>query len=341
MSRAPVILEVENLKVWFPTIVNQGLWGKRRYVKAIDGISFNVREGEVLGVVGESGCGKSTMGMAVLNLLKPTDGRAVWMGEDLYTMPSNKLQKVRQNLQVIFQDPVASLDPRMTVGQIIAEPLITHQPELSKQEVHEHVHAVMQKVGLLPEMINRYPHEFSGGQAQRIGIARAIILRPKLIVCDEAVSALDVSIQAQIINLLKALRDEMGLSLIFISHNMSVVHHISDRILVLYLGKVMEVADADDLIYAPQHPYSKALISAVPIADPRKYRANKMIELTGDIPSPLNPPPGCVFSTRCPLADEQCKRDAPALQEIQAQTDELEAHQVACHYYQRIDEVGA
>ena len=341
MSRAPVILEVENLKVWFPTIVNQGLWGKRRYVKAIDGISFNVREGEVLGVVGESGCGKSTMGMAVLNLLKPTDGRAVWMGEDLYTMPSGKLQKVRQNLQVIFQDPVASLDPRMTVGQIIAEPLITHQPELSKQEVHEQVHAVMQKVGLLPEMINRYPHEFSGGQAQRIGIARAIILRPKLIVCDEAVSALDVSIQAQIINLLKTLRDEMGLSLIFISHNMSVVHHISDRILVLYLGKVMEVADADDLIYAPQHPYSKALISAVPIADPRKYRANKMIELTGDIPSPLNPPPGCVFSTRCPLADEQCKRDAPALQEIQAQPDALDAHQVACHYYQRIGEVGA
>ncbi len=339
MNERNVILEVEDLKVWFPSLVNEGLWGKRRWVKAVNGVSFQVREGEVLGVVGESGCGKSTMGLAILNLLKPHSGRAVWMGQDIYRMPDSQLMKARKDLQVIFQDPVASLNPRMTVGQIIAEPLTTHSPNLSKEEVHSEVHAVMAKVGLLPEMINRYPHEFSGGQAQRIGIARAIILKPKLIVCDEAVSALDVSIQAQIINLLKSLRDEMGLSLIFISHNMSVVHHVSDRILVLYLGRVMEIADSDELIYSPSHPYSKALISAVPIADPKKFRSNKMIELEGDIPSPLNPPAGCVFSTRCPLADERCKTEAPEKQLVRHEYESVDEHFVFCHYSDRISEM--
>lgn len=340
MNERNIILDVEDLKVWFPSIVNEGLWGKRRWVKAVNGVSFQVREGEVLGVVGESGCGKSTMGLAILNLLKPYAGKAIWMGRDIYTMPDAELLKARKDLQVIFQDPVASLNPRMTVGQIIAEPLTTHSPHLSKEEVHVEVHAVMAKVGLLAEMINRYPHEFSGGQAQRIGIARAVILKPKLIVCDEAVSALDVSIQAQIINLLKSLRDEMGLSLIFISHNMSVVHHVSDRILVLYLGRVMEIADADELIYSPSHPYSKALISAVPIADPKKSRQNKMIELEGDIPSPLNPPEGCVFSTRCPLADERCKSEAPTKQLIKHELESMDEHFVYCHYSHRISEVS-
>jgi oligopeptide transport system ATP-binding protein len=333
------ILEVNGLKVWFPTIVNEGLWSKKRWVKAVDGISFHVNEGEVLGVVGESGCGKSTMGMAVLNLLKPTGGKAVWMGKDLFSIKGREMQKARRDLQVIFQDPVASLDPRMTVGQIIAEPLTTHQPELTKDEVQSQVHEVMAKVGLLSDMINRYPHEFSGGQAQRIGIARAIILKPKLIVCDEAVSALDVSIQAQIINLLKQLREEMGLSLIFISHNMSVVHHISDRILVLYLGKVMEIADANALIANPQHPYTKVLISAVPIADPRKFQSNKIIELEGDIPSPVNPPKGCVFSTRCPIVKDKCRKEPPTVETI-ASEGEAGVRQVACHFYQRVNEVG-
>jgi oligopeptide transport system ATP-binding protein len=297
----PALLSVRDLKVHFHVRVG-GLFGKTVPVKAVDGVSFDLRPGETLGVVGESGCGKSTLGRAILRLIPPTDGAVIWLGERLDSLSHGAMRAKREDMQIIFQDPLASLDPRMTIGDVIAEPLRTFQPKLSRKEVRARVEDMLAKVGLSPHMINRYPHEFSGGQCQRVGVARAMILRPRLIVCDEPVSALDVSIQAQIVNLLMELQREFHLSLIFISHNLSVVRHISHRILVLYLGRVMELADRDQLYRNPRHPYTQALVSAVPIPDPDLERQKERLVLSGDLPSPLAPPSGCVFRTRCPYA---------------------------------------
>ena len=324
------ILTVRDLRVHFAMPV--GGWLRRRWLplKAVDGVSFELREGETLGVVGESGCGKSTLGRAVLRLIEPTEGRIMWLGQDLRALDAEALRQKRRELQIVFQDPLAALDPRMTIGDIVAEPLITHERRLSRAEIKARVQDIMARTGLSPQMINRYPHEFSGGQCQRVGIARAMILEPRLIVCDEPVSALDVSIQAQIVNLLMRLQRELGLSLLFISHDLSVVRHISQRILVLYLGRMMELADRDSLYANPRHPYTKALISAVPIPNPRLERQKRRIVLTGDLPSPLDPPSGCVFRTRCPLAAEICAQQVPQIEQIGRD------HQVACHRWQEV-----
>jgi oligopeptide transport system ATP-binding protein len=328
MSEA--LLKVEDIAVHFPIAVGGLL--RRRYLplKAVDGVSFELQPGETLGIVGESGCGKSTLGRAVLRLIEPSAGRVVWLGDDLGTLNAEALRRHRRAMQIVFQDPLAALDPRMTIGDIIAEPLLTHEPGLGRAEVKARVKDMLAETGLSPQMINRYPHEFSGGQCQRIGIARAMILRPRLIVCDEPVSALDVSIRAQIVNLLMRLQREFGLSLLFISHDLSVVRHISHRILVLYLGRMMELADRDALYRAPKHPYTKALISAVPLPDPRLERQKQRIVLTGDLPSPLAPPSGCVFRTRCPLAIELCAREVPRIEQI------APGHQVACHRWREV-----
>ena len=319
------LLSVRDLKVHFP--IGKGLLtGAKGAVKAVDGISFDLKPGETLGIVGESGCGKSTLGRAILRLTKPTDGTVVWLGQDFFALDTASLRKARRELQIIFQDPLASLDPRMTVGAIIARPLKTFHPELTRSQIDARVKEAMGQVGLAPEMMRRYPHEFSGGQCQRIGIARAMILKPKLIVCDEPVSALDVSIQAQIINLLRKLQRELGLSLLFISHNLSVVRHISHRVMVLYLGKVMELAERDAFYANPMHPYSKALISAIPLPDPKAERARERVMLHGDLPSPLNPPKGCRFCTRCPMAQEVCHSTEPPL------TPRSDGRLVACHF---------
>lgn len=321
------ILSVRDLKVHFP--ISTGGFLRRRQVplKAVDGVSFDLRPGETLGIVGESGCGKSTLGRAVLQLIPPTAGQVTWLGQDLTGLDSTGMRQHRRDLQIIFQDPLASLDPRMPIGEIIAEPLRTHEPARPRAEVKRRVQEAMRAVGLLPQMINRYPHEFSGGQCQRIGIARAMILRPKLIVCDEPVSALDVSIQAQIVNLLMALQKDFGLSLIFISHNLAVVRHICHRIMVLYLGRLAEIADRDQLYRNPRHPYTQALISAVPIPDPELERARRRITLKGDLPSPLSPPSGCVFRTRCPRATSLCAEKVPPLDLVEP------GHEAACHYW--------
>ena len=325
LGAAP-LLSVQDLKVHFE-VGRRGLFGGRSaVVKAVDGVSFELKPGETLGLVGESGCGKSTLGRAVLRLLHSSGGRVVWLGQDLYSIDHNRMQQSRRDMQIIFQDPLASLNPRMTIGQIISEPLTTFNPEMSASEVRERVRQTMAKVGLLPNQINRYPHEFSGGQCQRIGIARAIINRPKMIVCDEPVSALDVSIQAQIVNLLMDLQADMRMSLIFISHNLSVVRHISHRVMVLYLGKVMEIADRDSIYSRPMHPYTQALNSAVPIPDPELERQKKRIVLQGDLPSPINPPSGCPFRTRCPKATEICAQTMPELLPASP------THLVACHH---------
>jgi oligopeptide transport system ATP-binding protein len=288
-SAAP-LLTVRDLKVHFQ-IPAGGLFRPRHVpLRAVDGVSFEVRPGETLGVVGESGCGKSTLGRAVLQLIAPTAGQVVWMGRDIAGLDVRAMRPLRREMQIIFQDPLASLDPRMTIGEIVAEPLRTHEPSLAGPRCASGCRRCSGQVGLLPQMINRYPHEFSGGQCQRIGIARAMILRPRLVVCDEPVSALDVSIQAQIVNLLMNLQREFGLSLIFISHNLAVVRHISHRILVLYLGRMMELADRDTLYENPRHPYTQALISAVPIPDPRLERLKPRLVISGDPPSPLRPP---------------------------------------------------
>lgn len=322
------ILQVSDLKVYFK--VRKGfLFGGQANdtVKAVDGISLDLNEGETIGIVGESGCGKSTLGRAILNLIKPSDGKVVWMGQDLSTLKHNEMRALRKDLQIIFQDPLASLNPRMTVGQIIAEPLKTFFPELSKSERRARIEEMMLKVGLSPHQINRYPHEFSGGQCQRIGIARAMILQPKLLICDEPVSALDVSIQAQILNLLMDLQKETNISLLFISHDLSVVRHISHKIAVLYLGRIAEVADNEDLYKNPRHPYTQALISAVPIPDPDLEAQKERMILRGDLPSPLNPPSGCRFRTRCPKAQDICAKEIPHLDNVNA------THIVACHFW--------
>jgi oligopeptide transport system ATP-binding protein len=323
VNAAP-LLSVKDLQVHFGA--GRKLFGKSTSIKAIDGVSFELKEGETLGIVGESGCGKSTLGRAILRLLEPTAGAVVWLGKDMAHLEGEALRRERRNMQVIFQDPIASLDPRMTVGQAIERPLVTFEQGLSGRERRERVHEMMELVGLPRAWSGRYPHELSGGQCQRVGIARAMILRPKLVVCDEPVSALDVSIQAQIINLLMRLQRELGLSLLFISHNLSVVRHISNRVMVLYLGKVMEIADRDDLYARQLHPYTKALMSAVPIPDPRLERQREKLLLTGDLPSPVNPPSGCRFRTRCPIATPRCAAEEPALRPFG------NGHLVACHY---------
>ncbi|MFM2043504.1 MAG: hypothetical protein RLY86_2080 [Pseudomonadota bacterium] len=321
------LLRVENLKVHFPIRTGGVVFGKYTPLKAVDGVTFTLKAGETLGIVGESGCGKSTLGRGILQLIKPTDGKVVFLGDELTSAAAERLRKYRAEMQIVFQDPLASLNPRMTIGDIIAEPLTVFEPTLSDKEKKAKVKDLMAKVGLLPQMINRYPHEFSGGQCQRIGIARAMILNPKMIVCDEPVSALDVSIQAQIVNLLMQLQEEFNLSLLFISHDLSVVRHVSHRVMVLYLGRVMEIADRDSIYAQPLHPYTQALISAVPVPDPDLEKNKQRIVLGGDLPSPMNPPSGCVFRTRCPRATDLCAQAVPVLEE------KAPGHHVACHHW--------
>ncbi len=324
VSNAP-LLSVKNLRVHFPIKSDSPWpWAPSRILKAVDGVSFELRAGETLGIVGESGCGKSTLARALLNLVPMTDGDVIWHGESMRNAKPAAWQTKRRAVQMIFQDPLASLDPRMTVSQIIGEPLRTHFPELSTKEHNARVLAMMLRVGLTEQQINRYPHEFSGGQCQRIGIARALILKPQVVICDEPVSALDVSIQAQIINLLKELQAEMGLALVFIAHDLAVVKHISQRIMVMYLGRAMELANKHALYDTPLHPYTQALLSAIPVPDPRKERAKNLALLQGDLPSPMSPPSGCVFRTRCPKAVAQCAGDIPDLRQVTTQS------QVAC-----------
>lgn len=324
-TRQP-ILSVRDLKVHFDIKSDKAWpWSPNRTLKAVNGVSFDLYPGETLGIVGESGCGKSTLARALLNLNPASSGSVVWQGKEMANASPAQWLSVRKDIQMIFQDPLASLNPRMTVAQIIAEPLRTHHPELSSDAVMLKVRAMMARVGLTAQQINRYPHEFSGGQCQRIGIARALILEPKLIVCDEPVSALDVSIQAQIINLLKALQKEMGLALIFIAHDLAVVRHISHRIMVMYLGRAMELAPKQALYSDPRHPYTQALLSAIPIPDPDLER-NKVIQLLqGDLPSPMSPPSGCVFRTRCPKAQAVCTSEVPLLK------NSGQATLAACH----------
>lgn len=317
------ILTVTDLKVHFPIREkNQYFWEKSHQLKAVDGVSLTLYEGETLGVVGESGCGKSTLARAIIGLAPVTEGQVTWLGQDLTEASKKEMRDIRKDIQMIFQDPLASLNPRMTVGDIIAEPLKAHFKNLTKAEVTARVETMMARVGLLPNVINRYPHEFSGGQCQRIGIARALILEPKVIICDEPVSALDVSIQAQVINLLKSLQKEMGLSLIFIAHDLAVVKHISDRVLVMYLGNVVELGTKSAVYNETKHPYTKALMQAVPIPDPDIEKDKAVDLLEGDLPSPIHPPSGCVFRTRCREAVERCSNEKPGLKG----TD----HQVAC-----------
>ncbi|PIJ44670.1 murein tripeptide/oligopeptide ABC transporter ATP binding protein OppF [Tatumella sp. OPLPL6] len=310
-----VLLEIADLRVHFD--INDGkqwFWQPKKSLKAVDGVSLRLYEGETLGVVGESGCGKSTLARAIIGLVKAKGGRVTWLGRDLLGQDDKAWRDARTDIQMIFQDPLASLNPRMTVGDIIAEPLKTYYPKMAKREVSEKVRAMMMKVGLLPNLINRYPHEFSGGQCQRIGIARALILEPKLVICDEPVSALDVSIQAQVVNLLQKLQREMGLSLIFIAHDLAVVKHISDRVLVMYLGHAVELGTYDQVYHQPLHPYTQALMSAVPIPDPDKELTKQVQLLEGELPSPIDPPSGCVFRTRCPQAVAECAKTKPVLE---------------------------
>jgi oligopeptide transport system ATP-binding protein len=301
------MLEVENLKMYFP--VKSGIIIQKHVadVKAVDGVSFFIRKGETLGLVGESGCGKTTTGRCVLQLYNQTEGTITFKGKVLNNLKGAELRALRKSMQVIFQDPYSSLNPRMTAGNIIGEPLIVHKLVRTKEEYKERVADLLQTVGLNPYMADRYPHEFSGGQRQRIGIARALSVQPDFIVCDEPISALDVSIQAQVINLLEDLQQELGLTYLFIAHDLSVVRHISDRIAVMYLGHIVEIATPEELYNNPLHPYTQALLSAVPIPDPVIERSRNRIVLEGDVPSPLRPPTGCVFHTRCPIATEECK----------------------------------
>jgi oligopeptide transport system ATP-binding protein len=321
------LLQVENLKVSFDVSSEGDMpWTKPKKLQAVNNVSFNLSSGETLGIVGESGCGKSTLARAIVKMVPTDSGKVLWLGNDLLSLNKSEMRKHRKQIQMIFQDPLASLNPRMNIGEIIAEPLRTHYPKTPEADVQERVSDVMKKVGLLGNLVNRFPHEFSGGQCQRIGIARALILKPKLIICDEPVSALDVSIQAQVVNLLMDLQEEMGLTLIFIAHDLSIVKHISTKIMVLYLGNMVEFANSRYIYENPRHPYTQALISAVPIPDPRIEKNKKLILIEGDLPSPVNPPSGCVFRTRCHKAKEICSNEKPEFKE--AATD----HEVACHF---------
>ena len=333
------LIKVEHLKQYFPA----GGFGKnRKYVKAVDDGSFTIKKGETLGLVGESGCGKTTTGRTLLRLYEPTEGRITYDDKVIFdsglpTIDENgnevKGKKVavdmlpyRRKMQIVFQDPYASLDPRMTVGDIVGEPIDIHHLASSKQERYDMIIEMLRRVGLNSEHANRYPHEFSGGQRQRVGIARALAVHPEFIVCEEPISALDVSIQAQVINMFEDLQESMNLTYLFIAHDLSVVKHISNRIGVMYLGRMVELADSYELTMHSLHPYTKSLISAIPIADPKQARASKRIALEGDVPSPLNPPSGCRFRTRCPYADEQCAKEVPEFKEV------APGHYAACHH---------
>ena len=317
------LLKVDNLKMHFP-IFRGVLKRQVGAVKAVDGISFEIMQGETLGLVGESGCGKSTAGRCVLRLYEVTDGKIELDGEDIAELTGPQLRAKRPEMQMIFQDPQASLNPRMTVGSIISEPLYEHR-NMTKQERRDRVDELMDAVGLARRFADRYPHEFSGGQRQRIGIARALALNPKFIVCDEPIAALDVSIQAQVVNLLEDLQEKLGLTYLFISHDLSMVRHLADRVAVMYLGKLVELGDSETLYTAPQHPYTQALLSAVPHPDPAKAGNIDRIILQGDVPSPANPPQGCNFCTRCPVAIDICHKDEPEWRQIG------EGHFAACH----------
>ncbi|MBE6011073.1 ABC transporter ATP-binding protein [Anaeropeptidivorans aminofermentans] len=317
-----VLVEVKDLKKEFE--VKKGFMAKKQSLKAVDGISFDIHEGETLSLVGESGCGKSTTGRLVLKLLPLTSGKVIFDGADITNFDDNKMRPLRKNMQMIFQDPYSSLNPRIKVKDLISEPLLVHT-DMSKKDRYDKVRELLEIVGLDGDNMEKYAHEFSGGQRQRIGIARALSVNPKLIVADEPVSSLDVSIQSQVLNLMQDLQEEFGLTYLFISHNLSVVEHISNRVCVMYLGRLVEIATRDDLYAAPKHPYTKALLSAVPIPDP-EVKQNRLI-LKGDIPSPVNPPSGCNFHTRCPDCMEICKREAPPVKDFG------NGHKAACHLY--------
>ncbi len=315
------LLEVRDLKKYFP--IRKGLLGRTvGAVRAVDGVSFDVKRGETLGLVGESGCGKTTAGRVILRLIPATSGSVVFGGQDVLALPKGELRAMRRRMQIIFQDPYSSLNPRLTVGAMLQEALSIHKLA-SGQAARDRIAELLDLVGLAPDHARRYPHEFSGGQRQRIGVARAMAVKPELIICDEPVSALDVSIQAQILNLLEDLQKQLGLTYIFVAHDLSVVRHISDRMAVMYLGRIVEIAPSDAVYDMPLHPYTQALLSAVPVPDPARKR--RRILLAGDIPSPANPPPGCTFHTRCPAVQDICRREAPSLREIHP------GHWVSCH----------
>jgi oligopeptide transport system ATP-binding protein len=321
------LVEVKELKMYFPVLA--GLFRRKvADVKAVDNLSFYIKKGETLGLVGESGCGKTTTGRCILQLYQPTSGQVFFDGVDLTKIKAPTIRQMRQHMQIIFQDPYASLDPRMTVGSIIGEPLMVHRL-IKQKEYREKLDELMRMVELEPRMASRYPHEFSGGQRQRIGIARALAVRPKFIVCDEPVSALDVSIETQVIKLLEKLKDELHLTYLFIAHDLAVVRYISDRVAVMYLGKIVEITHSDELYDHPLHPYTQALLSAVPIPNPRIDRQRKRILLSGDVPSPINPPPGCHFNPRCHLAEDICREKEPNLLDVGHE------HFVACHKIHR------
>ena len=323
MNKEDILLEVSHLKQYFPVA------GSNKFVKAVDDVSFFIKKGETFGLVGESGCGKTTTGRSILRLTEPTSGKIVYDGKVIFDSENNikaDMLPYRRKMQIVFQDPYASLDPRMTVGDIVGEALDIHKLYKTKAERRDRILELLSTVGLNSEHANRYPHEFSGGQRQRIGIARALAVDPEFIVCDEPVSALDVSIQAQVVNMFEDLQKKMGLTYLFIAHDLSIVNHISDRIGVMYLGHMVELADSDELIFHPVHPYTRSLISAIPIADPKTARASKRIILNGDVPSPVSPPSGCPFRTRCPYADELCTHTKPEFKEVKP------GHYAACHH---------
>jgi oligopeptide transport system ATP-binding protein len=324
---ASALVSVEGLKVHFP--IRRGVFQRQvGEIKAVDGVSFHILRGETLGLVGESGCGKSTTGRAILQLYKPTAGSVLFDGENLTELKGATLRQRRRKMQMIFQDPYASLNPRMTIGEIVGEPLDVHHIARGREKAEQVAH-LLQIVGLNPQYAGRYPHEFSGGQRQRVGIARALALHPSLIVCDEPISALDVSIQAQVVNLLEDIQKEMGLTYLFIAHDLSMVRHISNRVAVMYLGKLMEQADCAAIYDNPLHPYTQALLSAIPVADPVAEEKRQRIILTGDVPSPANPPAGCVFHTRCMYAQPICSEQIPAWREMRP------GHMAACHFAEK------
>lgn len=325
------LIEVEHLKQYFPA---GGVGKHKKFIKAVDDVSFYINKGETLGLVGESGCGKTTTGRSILRLYEPTAGKITYDNNVIFDSEQNihvKMLPYRRKMQIVFQDPYASLDPRMTVGDIVGEAIDIHKLASNNKERTEMILSMLEKVGLNSEHANRYPHEFSGGQRQRVGIARALAVNPEFIVCDEPISALDVSIQAQVVNMFEDLQTDMGLTYLFIAHDLSVVKHISDRIGVMYLGKMVELADSNTIVKKCLHPYTKSLISAIPVPDPKEARENKRIVLKGDIPSPLNPPKGCRFCTRCPYVSEQCKVEEPVWREAE------EGHYIACHNYEKIN----